>query len=532
MQKNIVKKRKLHRRAGGWLSFFRHRHPDFHTIEEARNKAPRSRNGKNSTLSFKNFRLARKSLLPVLIAFVLLFQTGASSQASWIDDWMTQKTSTNPGYFEGQKRGYFNGGSFQGRWKQSSDNLFTVQLPRIKSGCGGIDVSMGGFSFLDFDYLVQKLQRILQNAAGFAFHLGLKVLSQEAGSTLEWVEGVSDALNHIQLDDCKTGKAMVAYLGDAISPDSRFSKEFQSIEGDWKDSLGIGTLYDKFKTETKSDSGDTSTKTDNIQSMTSGCPADVRDLFYNPSFLAGLGSKISLDSNLLPLVRGIIGDIQIDISSGAPFATLIASCAQNEPDSLDQILNGTVAVRDSVSSSCANVSNVNGNIRDRIATIMASIAAKYKSRSQLSADEQLFVDTNPLDIALVLKTAAGTSQEATIIAQLGEISAKAYTYNLLMDLYGRVYYALGVYSNIVSAKKGGTSDNTCYSELLEDVVSKANTLKPKLDTLVTHTKAEYAKILSETTSVYNIVGKLKEFNSLAQNEVARVSGTAAARAVR
>ena len=54
-----------------------------------------------------------------------------------------QKTETSPGYFEGEKRGYATGGSISARWGMSNDHLFSVEAPRFKVGCGGIDLFMG-----------------------------------------------------------------------------------------------------------------------------------------------------------------------------------------------------------------------------------------------------------------------------------------------------------------------------------------------------------------------------------------------------
>ena len=65
---------------------------------------------------------------------------------------MQQKSSTSPSYYEGAKRGYHTGGSFSARWANNDDRLVTATLPRLKSGCGGIDMFLGGFSFLNVDY--------------------------------------------------------------------------------------------------------------------------------------------------------------------------------------------------------------------------------------------------------------------------------------------------------------------------------------------------------------------------------------------
>jgi len=98
--------------------------------------------------------------LSVMLLCPILAQV---AEAGWVDDWLQQSNTTQTGYFQGQQRGYYSAGSFSGRWKSTADYPVTLEMPKVKSGCGGIDVFMGGFSFMDTDSLVDKLQAILSN---------------------------------------------------------------------------------------------------------------------------------------------------------------------------------------------------------------------------------------------------------------------------------------------------------------------------------------------------------------------------------
>ena len=149
----------------------------------------------------------RTAILAALVVDILIFSHAAS--AAWVDDWLNQRTTTSPNYFFGQQRGYYSGGSFSARWPNSVSYPVTVEMPRIKSGCGGIDVFMGGFSFLNTDYLVDKLQGILSGAASVAFDLGLKTLCEQCSNTIKNFEAISDKLNSMQLDECAAAKELV-----------------------------------------------------------------------------------------------------------------------------------------------------------------------------------------------------------------------------------------------------------------------------------------------------------------------------------
>ena len=102
------------------------------------------------------------------------FLVAATSSApaaaqSWAEHWFDNVTYTSPGSFEDQARGYVTAGGFSGRVDVHNDYLMSITLPKVRAGCGGIDMFLGGMSFLDPEYLVQKLESILQAAPAVAF---------------------------------------------------------------------------------------------------------------------------------------------------------------------------------------------------------------------------------------------------------------------------------------------------------------------------------------------------------------------------
>src|SRR3546814_12020168 len=100
-----------------------------------------------------------------------------------ISDWSSDVCSSDL-----QARGYVTAGGFSGRVDVHHDYLTSVTLPKVRAGCGGIDMFLGGMSFLDPDYLVQKLESILQAAPAVAFQYLLerseeRRVGKEGGST-------------------------------------------------------------------------------------------------------------------------------------------------------------------------------------------------------------------------------------------------------------------------------------------------------------------------------------------------------------
>lgn len=88
--------------------------------------------------------MATKTVKIMTATIALFFFLPTIASAAWVDDWLQQKTTTSPNYFSGQQRGYYSGGSFNARWPNTTSYPVTVEMPRIKSGCGGIDVFTGG----------------------------------------------------------------------------------------------------------------------------------------------------------------------------------------------------------------------------------------------------------------------------------------------------------------------------------------------------------------------------------------------------
>src|SRR6185369_4988461 len=148
-------------------------------------------------------------------------------------------------YYEGAKRGYYTGGTFSARWPNGNDYPVTVTMPSIKSGCGGIDAFLGGFSFMNVDYLVQKLQNILSAAPAAAFDIALKTLAPQVADTIKSLEAITDRLNSLQLNDCKAAKALVATAASPFSSvmSDSLKAEMKTAQTDFMVSSGAKDLY-------------------------------------------------------------------------------------------------------------------------------------------------------------------------------------------------------------------------------------------------------------------------------------------------
>ena len=377
-----------------------------------------------------------KNKLIIAILILLSLAPGVASSA-WVDDWIDQKTTTAPNYFEGQQRNYYSAGGFSARWPSTASYPVTVEPPRLKGGCGGIDMFMGGFSFMNTDYLVDKLQGILTGAAGVAFDLALKTLCEQCSNTIKNLEAMSDKLNSMQLDECAAAKELVGIVADKNgfhSSEVMREKLDTSIKKN-KLRQGAVEMWDMITKENTANNDEPQAA--DVSNVTSGCNADITSTFLNAgSLLENVGSKMSIPSDHIDLIRGLVGDVKLEGAANAYKVSYESPCSENNPDDIKAITTGDVYAKD-VSGNCSQITDTNRDLRQYIQDTLASIADKIENKGTLSSAEEAFLGATPLSPLPILKTAVGTSMRDSTIDGLAEISANAYSLQMLSDLYIR-----------------------------------------------------------------------------------------------
>jgi len=360
-----------------------------------------------------------------------------TAQAAWVDDWLTQRTTTSPNYLEGQQRGYYSAGGFSARWPSTNTYPVTVEPPRLKGGCGGIDVFMGGFSFMNSDYLVNKLQGILSGAAGVAFDLGLKTLCEQCSNTIKNFEAMSDKLNSMQLEECAAAKELVGIVADKNGFHSSEVMREKLDTAIKKNKLRQGTV-EMWDMITKENTANNDVpQAGDVSRVTSGCNADITSTFLNVgSLLENVGGKMGIPSDYINLIRGLVGDVKLEGPANAYKVSYESPCSENNPDDIKAITTGDVYAKDS-GGHCSQISDANRDLRQYVQVTLTSISDKIENKGTLTAVEQIFLEATPLSALPILKTAVGTNMKATTIAGLAEITAEAYSLQMLSDLYIR-----------------------------------------------------------------------------------------------
>ncbi len=475
-----------------------------------------------------------KKTLASLIFTVTLVSSAITptlaAASGWVDDWVDQKSVTGPSYYEGQKRNYYTAGSLSARWQTANDHPFTLTSPRLRSGCGGIDMFMGGFSFLNVDYLVEKLQRILAAAPAAAFDIALKTLAPQVAETIKTLEAIVDRLNNLAIDDCKAAKGLVATIADNSGLlNDKMSAEMKSAQSDFMVSSGIEGMWTDVSK--KFDSLQTTWTTgtpppanndisNSAKASIQGCPTDIKDVFGGGAILANAGVKMGLNDGYVDMIRGLIGDLRVTTpdQTGTTFSSKeIPPCGENANKELDAILNGTAYKRPADGGACTPVTDTNANLYQYVNNQLNAIAVKIKTKTPLEANETNFVNSTPVPVTLILRSAVASKTESVMIPQMSVIIAKGYAFYLLADLYGKAgqiyHYARLIGTGAVAAKD-------CQIAQLADPLNKFSMFDSRLNRIVQAAQADYANALQENQAVLTFAMQMKQFDDQVQAEIA------------
>jgi conjugative transfer pilus assembly protein TraH len=119
--------------------------------------------------------------------------------------------------YKSQAGGYYTGGGgMTVRTPVKDAKLVRVEIPKMpEAGCGGIDIYHGGFSFISGDEIVETMQAVASNAAGFAFMLGLETVSPAACNTMRQLQSWANTVNGIGINSCEAAAALVGSVWPA-----------------------------------------------------------------------------------------------------------------------------------------------------------------------------------------------------------------------------------------------------------------------------------------------------------------------------
>lgn len=412
-------------------------------------------------------------MLKIILLFSFLLGAHSAYSASWADNWFDSATYSDGGAFKTQQRGYVSGGSFSGRLNLSNDYLMSVQAPSISAGCGGIDGFLGGMSFLDEDYLVQKLQNIMQGAAAVAFDMALKTICKECAETMTKLNAAADYLNGIQINECALSKKTVAVL----------DKDDPTILSDmWTEMSGKESLQqsmDRSWQEAKEsmEAGNGAPIVD-LKSTVASCPIELRKIFNNGYVITNMANEIGMNG-FAEIVRGYVGDvvIQSSVTDKIPRVNEISPCQNNDTNNVKAMLYGFAEKKDE--NGVCKVDDSSGGVLSIVQDKLKSIGSKLKTGTAFTDDEAKFINnTSTVPVYTMLKTAVQNGTLSETISSIDELVGLGYSYYMMNSLYDNTS------SMFREARRaiGSTSYNpdTCNIKLYAPQIEKFKSMQNNL----------------------------------------------------
>ena len=471
-------------------------------------------------------------LRKIILTLVFLFITMPAG-AEWIDDWIQQKTYSGPAYLEGQKRGFASAGSMSLRWKHGVDYPITIQKPRIKAGCGGIDLFLGGASFLNSDYLVDKLESMISAAPAIAFQIALKTLSEQLATTLSEFTAIVDRLNQLQFDDCKASKAIITTGIDSFKAGEMRTEAL----ADFANSSGLTDLYKTFKNNTdgQTTSQAAGTVGSSENNLVSGCPATLRQVFFADGYLLDhLAALKNYSMDFAKLMRGFLGDVMINISGGGIDYRHFGPCGNPPEHILDLILDNDLEYRDNAGT-CVPLTNivVDGNtynsLDDWVFQMLYNIAQNITTGAGLSAGQESLLNTIPLSVKKAIDNdliiyGGNNAADFTLIASTYSRTVSiSYAFAIIKDFYKQVHETLTLVDTVINNQSGAELDN-CKAELAQLPYDLLKEMKHDLIDYVTMAQNDYSAQLASLIRHLEFSRRVQESSKIIDDMLSAQTG--------
>lgn len=119
--------------------------------------------------------------------------------------------TTSAGTFNNQQRSGVMGGTIALRTPIRAVNLVSFDPPRFNAGCGGIDLSLGSFSFISGPQLTQVLRQVGANAAPLLFKAVIKGVSPQLDALITEFQALLQNMNNLAKNTCSLAKAIVDF---------------------------------------------------------------------------------------------------------------------------------------------------------------------------------------------------------------------------------------------------------------------------------------------------------------------------------
>lgn len=456
----------------------------------------------------------------ILSLGLVLLATSASAD-DWAADWLQGSlTGGGPSSYNGATRDYMTMGNLSYRTRVSVDHPIRISPPRLKTmGCGGIDMFMGGISYMDMDMLVEKFEQMIQNGEVIAFQLAIKALSEKLGTTIEGIEAIINKLNNVQLDSCAMAKAAVTTVWDGGSASDAMGEVWSEIsQGQDLSADGFKNAWDRAQDQRSTDN--TPPASTQISREINACSSAVKEaLLVDGSLLDYMSDQYGLTA-YRDVIRGYVGDVLVDHSGpgNIPNPQPVPPCPGNDRTTVEDFIYGTSESKPTPTTTTLNPAcyqnDNNINLTAITETNLRNLAEALRNpgvRTSDFPDLDDWISASPIPVYGIMKEAVNLRIEDEVIMELQNVIAYAFAYQIFDDLLKN---SARMSSRLNSTLEGRSFDE---AEAGADAEKKCNT-KPYLNVISSYKKLgqtirkqhsdirnQYALQLESMTNRLNIV---------------------------
>lgn len=434
------------------------------------------------------------------IAAVTALTFATSSQAMTMEELFDSVNAdaniSNPAMLQAQTMNLYTGGSLFMRMPKRTYNLATVTPPSFSAGCGGIDLYMGGFSYINKDQFVAMLRNIGSNALGYAFKLALQNLCPTCDNVMQSLQATANAVNRMNVDSCEAAKGIVnASLGDT----------WQRGRQNAAKNFGVNTNVFSDITDAWRNVMPDETKTNQAMADAEAKDPTIKDALPKGNVVwKALKRMDGIDDEYRMVLMSMIGTVILDASTDGPRIPAwvpntdftVARLVKGAEDSLGNITVPIWRCDTTSEDGCLNpyqdkitVKSFKTMVREKLWMITEHLSGRspYPDKDAVVA----FLDVTDLPIykMLAVTTSAGSTGMTDVLMGRYE--------ELIAAKYAETYVQRAVADLRAALRNLSVSTN-------ESVASALDKVQPNMDKVSAHARETLATAYSQTISTYNI----------------------------
>lgn len=406
-----------------------------------------------------------KRIVLISVLMWLSYLGTSNAQSAIGDDLMSYFKSlnmgvnvTDPRAYQSQKAGFYTGGNLYVRSNVKNLQIMRVNWPKVSAGCGGIDITMGGFSHIKGKEFVDFTKNVLNNSQGLAFQLALEQATPLLGNVATKLQNVATWVNQTNQNSCAVAESAV--LG--LAPRTRMAQQHacqsighaKNIFSDWAEARqGCGKGSGNYDYDTVIDGNK---ENDEV--------IDNTNLVWNALNKNGLFAS---DKPLAQLMMTLSGTVIVTRDKQGVHVQRLASLASNNNLISGLLRGGTVSVYQCDETvKCLNPTlttssiDVDNGLASKVRNLILEMASKIRTNEEQTPEVIGLIESTQYPIMKMVTVQMALVKDSAVMdtTRYSEPIAIDILFRYLSDSLHLVKQASGVVQYPASMMKEFQSD--------------------------------------------------------------------------